>query len=197
MRIVRLLPLVLLALPGCFFIGTGSGEDGGLAVSAEIASVSLANDCPTSGLTDSAAPGLVAGDCAIAATNCGFCQQSTLQLDFKAGAARPNSSDAAVVEVVTVRILDASTNRVLDEVSARAPTQFVNDRFQAWNEQVAAGRQVRASYKLEAPDWTKIGSGEAFRTRSMPLRVEVVLRIDGVLRTLRSGEITREPEVVT
>ena len=41
------------------------------------------------------------------------------------------------------------------------------------------------------------GSGEAFRTRSMPLRVEVVLRIDGVLRTLRSGEITREPEVVT
>ena len=46
-------------------------------------------------------------------------------------------------------------------------------------------------------DWTAGVPGSLWVFRRGRLRVEVVLRIDGVLRTLRSGEITREPEVVT
>lgn len=162
-------------------------------VEATFLSASLSDDCRAS-----EAPS--AGDCAASADagaglvgGCGFCRQSNMQLRFVSPAGRP----PARVEVVTVRLLDAASNAPLDTLTAREPSSWdaAASQYRPWDAVVPSGQTVQASWKLSAPRWDAVASGRlAYQRR---LRLEVVLRIDGAERTLRSGELTREPEVVT
>ena len=53
-------------------------------------------------------------------------------------------------------------------------------------------------YDTSAPNWSAIaGSGGAWETYGMQFRIEMVVRIDGVERTLEFAPASREAEIVT
>ncbi len=165
----------------------------GLNVDAEISSAALAQDCAGTGSMRRS------GDCAAAADGgtglfgCGFCQQSNMQLALTASA----GNGSVRIQVVEVRLLDAITGAQLDVLTSRSPQRWSNNAYAAWDETISAGTMLQVSYALSAADWTRIGGGNSWNTYSRRYRLEVVLRVDGVERTLQSGEITRVPEVVT
>ncbi len=191
-----------LSASGC---GAGTGVNGPPTgneptVEASFLSASLSDDCQSS--AEAARRGAPAADCASsedAGSNglwagCGICRQTAMQLRFVVG-----TGDTPVrVDVVSVRLRDAQTNDLLDTLTAREPSRWddVSGTYRAWDQNLVPGSNLRASWKLSAPGWDRVygAGGRTFRT---PLRLEVVLRIDGVERTLRSGELSREAEVAT
>ena len=198
-RTPALLALLLVALVGGCGGNVDDNEDPngtgsklvvpGIEVDASIASASLANDCV------SQAPKFAAGDCADGVTNCGFCQQSTMQIALAAG----NGTQSVAIEVVAVRILDAKTGKALQTLPSRQPTQWdqAAGAYVEWNESIAPNAAFTAGYELGAPDWQTIGGGEAWATYEMQFQIEVDLRVNGQLRTIQSAALSREPEVVT
>lgn len=165
-----------------------------LEVEASIASATLADDCPAPqeagaprpGEDD---PGLWAGDCAEDGP-CGWCTQTAVQLAIEAG-----DGDAAVpFEVVAIRLrtLDGA---LVDELSPHRAQVFAGERYVAWDERIEPGASLVVRYETDAPDWS--GSAGAFRAPSQSFRLEMVVRIDGVERTLSLEPVSREPEIVT
>lgn len=188
----------------CFALGlvTASGCLGGtattnppepsIAVEASILSASLAQDCPSA---DAPQGACARPEDAGADFGCrGFCQQSNMQLSFVAAA----GIGTVDIVVVSVRLLDASTGASLDTLTAREPQSWNGSGYVAWDSVIESSESLRASYKLSAPNWSALNSSRsAFAAYSRRYVLEVTLRIGGILRVIRSSEITREPEVVT
>jgi hypothetical protein len=179
-----LIPLSLLVAAGCGGHGLEL-EPEGPRVTASISAVTLGEDCASAGAPKE--PGLA--DCAD--ESCPFlCQQSNLQLSLAA-----SGDGVARIEVASVRILDENTGAMLDEVESREPQRWSPPRYTAWDERLAAPQSLTVSYKLSAPNWRRIESSARLRARTY--RIEVVLIIDGVARTLILDGVSREPEVAT
>lgn len=170
----------------------------GLAVTASISAVALANDCPTA--AGAAAP---RADCAAVSDagaglvpTCGsICRQSSVQLALTAGA----GTTTARIAVMNVRLLDAATGAPLETLTAREPQRWseATSAYLTWDESLPHDTSLRVMYKLSAPTWSTLGSATDRFAYTRRYRLEVVITVDGVARTLRSEEITREPEIVT
>ena len=172
-------------------------------VEAAIAAATLGNECGTSG--SSGAGFAESGDCApepasssdagtgAARGGCGGgCQQSNMQLSLT------NTGKAKVaIAISEVHLVDAATGARLDDVDARNARIWTGTSYTAWDASLGAGATAKVSYDMTQFDWTKIGGGNAWNTYSRRYKLEVVLRVDGSERTLMSGELSREPEVVT
>ena len=200
-----LLPLSLLALSACSGATPLNEPDGAVAtvtITAAIASASLANDCPT---VDAGSPGFGAAcarpdDGGAADSACGgYCQQTSLQLTFNVAAiGAPLSPDPANgVSVTSVRLIDAATNVALDTLTAREPQRWQGSQYVAWNSSLTGYGETRTSFKLSAPNWARIGSGNTWSTYGRAFRLEVTVVAGGQTLVLRSGELMRSPEVVT
>lgn len=160
-----------------------------LDVEASIASVTLADDCAErAGLVEPAE-----GDCAPGFDGCGgWCTQTGVQLAIDAA-----EGDTSVpFEVVAIR-LRAMDGRLLDELDARSAQLFADDGYVAWDERIAPGDHLRVRYDTSAPDWAAIAGGSAWETYGMQFRLEMVVRVDGVERTIELAPVSREPEIVT
>lgn len=212
----RALPFLLLALSACSS-GTAlvvpetdaaadvPGTDSSTAavtVTAAIASSALADNCPSSGSSGVAAP------CARPASDAGGlfdqacgtpCRQTSLQINFTMSAVGAPADPAPVraVVVTRVRLLDATTDAELDVLTPREPQRWTGSQYVTWDGALTAYGDTRGSYKLSAPDWARIGEGNAFRTYGRAFRLEVTLTVNGQTLVLRSGELMRAPEVVT
>lgn len=175
------------ALAGCSDRPIGTNPD--IEVTATLSAVTLANDCKSAGERD--APG--AGACLQGDPCPGLCQQSNMQLVITA-----SGKGYADIQVLAVRIRDQGSNAMLDEVEAREPQRWSPPVYTTWDERIAAQTSVTASYKLSQPDWSKIETGGTrYASSGRTFRVEVVLLIDGVSRTLQLDGVSREPEVAT
>lgn len=183
--LVCALALAAPSLHGCL----SSHSEPSLAVEAELASATLADDCSGEGARI-AEPGLA--DCAEGFADCGWCSQTGLQISIEAG----EGESAVPFEVITVR-LRSSDGAVVDELDARNARLFVDGAYVAWDEQIAPGASLQVTYDASAPDWTAIGNGNPWTTHGMSFTVEVVVRIDGVERLLHLSPVSREAEVVT
>lgn len=170
----------------------------GLTVEASITAVSLADDCRSA----AAAAPRPAGDCASVDAGAGlvggcggFCRQSSAQLTLTAGA----GVGSARIAVAAVRLVDATTGATLETLTAREPQAWNNATsvYAPWDETLAHDSTLRVSYKLSAPTWSTLGSATDRFAYTRRYRLEIVLTVDGVARTVRSTEITREPEIVT
>jgi hypothetical protein len=164
-------------------------------VAAAISAATLGNDCGTSSS--------FAGDCAEAPSSSdagtgarggcgGGCQQSNVQL-----ALTNSGKSKAAIAVVEIHLLDAATSERLDDVDAKNARVWTGSSYNTWDSSLAAGADAKVSYDMTQIDWTKIGGGNPWNTYSRRYKLEVVLRVDGADRTLVSGELSREPEVVT
>jgi len=151
-------------------------------LTAEVSAVSLADDCGGSGA------GLVAADCA-EGVDCSLpCQQTSMQMSF--GSDGP--AEAVAVKILEVRLFTAGTGDLVDTLSARAPARWVENAYQSWDEQLPPGADTMAKYDLSAPNWAEIDS--AFDAR---FYIEVDVEIDGTVITIKSRELSREPQIVT
>ncbi len=209
----RLLPLCLLALSACSGATPLSEPDAAtadvasaqLTVSAAIASASLANDCPS---PDGGSSG-IAQDCARRPASdaggafdsaCGsFCRQTNLQITFTVAAVGTASSTEPTrpVSITSVRLIDQATGVELDTLTPREPQRWEGAQYVTWDNTLRGYGETRASYKLSAPNWTRIGSGNTWSTYGRAFRLEVTVVVNGQTLVLRSGELMRAPEVVT
>ena len=161
----------------------GAHTPSALAVEASIASVTLADDCPSAAARPE-------GDCESGLIGgCGFCRQSSLQLHLTAGAV----GTEVPFELVSIRVFDADGEPVA--LTARNPREFASGEYRVWDERIAPSDDLSVTYDTSSLD----GSSAAFYDgsgRLALLHVVVVVRIDGVDRTLEA-DASREPEIAT
>lgn len=176
-----------LALASCMSHTRGEPT---LEVDASIASVTLGDDCGSE-----RAPGLIApGDCAPGTECPSFCTQTGVRLSLEAQDA--DVTEAVPFEVLRLRMYTMDGEQV-EELSGRNPRVFLESGYEGWDEMIESGDSLHVTYDLNAPDWARIGDGDAWSTYGMSFRIEVDVRIDGVEQTLEFSPASREPEVVT
>lgn len=164
------------------------------AVEIAIASVKLADDCPDEVAeapkvqSRSAPMGDCAGDCGVGPQHC---EQTMLQVSFRSG-----GSQSAPVSIKQIELLDAAGHKV-GTLTPRKPTRWAqNGTYVAWNQTVAAGELVSASYALSAPDWLALGG----RDPSATYKVRVTFAVGGGEKTVEKQAVVSafsEPNVVT
>ncbi len=201
---------ILLVMVGCGSAASTSSSKGDVSV--ELSSVTLADDCGTSGnppppptqvagkeaaaerVADGPANMVAQGSCAKGA-NCNFarsrgCDQTSMQLAIKSG-------DALGVRVKKVELLDAG-GKSLQQLAARSPTKWGASKYEPWDEKLAAGQLAQTSYSLAAPDWNKLGGRMDAQTKKYQLRV--VVEVGDSEHTLEKQSISpalMQPDVVT
>jgi hypothetical protein len=167
----------------------------GMTITASISAVTLGDECATS------APSSISADCApesgaakAAPGGCGgsYCQQSNVQIAFNAGA----GTAGVRVEVVSVTLHDSASGNIVDTLTPSKPQAWSGNGYAAWNETIAPAGDLKASYNLTAPSWSKITSG-GNTTYSTKYKLQVTFRIDGAEIILESTNLNREPQVAT
>ncbi len=177
------------------------------AVEVSIASVTLADDCghgptqappadeplqtaqapaqPAASETQAGASARMAKGASMSMAD-RACEQSSIQLRVA------NGTDASSKVVIQkIEILDGDGEKV-GELIPRAPSRWVDDTYEAWDEQVGAGATLSVSYALSAP---AVSRGETYTVR-------VIVAADGGARTLERAvtlhaEASLPPGVVT
>ncbi|MBX3187019.1 MAG: hypothetical protein KF819_08395 [Labilithrix sp.] len=134
----------------------------------------------------------------ISSVSLGDGSAASLQLAFFANEA----SAAATVSIKSLVLVDASTKATVDTLTSSNPRVWSGASYEPWNERVTPGGDLKASYQLTTPSWSKIDSNGAVgrgssRSYSTPFRLIVTLEIDGVEVVLESSELHREPVAVT
>lgn len=156
----------------------------------DVASVALAQDCGDQAMPPPEAPQAnrkapAAGESApedkvgsMSQSRQESCDQTRMQLSIKA-------AGAAKIQIKRVELLDAS-GKVVGHLRPRTPSKWIDDSYQAWNEQVVAGDQVTASYALSAPNWEELGG----RNPSVTYRVRVTVAVGDEERTIDKAAST-------
>jgi hypothetical protein len=184
----------------------------GLVVTATISAVTLGDECAatagtSSGFAADCAPapstivdsGVEGGSAKAAPGGCGgpsYCQQSNVQIAFTAAAGTQN----AKVEIVSVTLLDAATDKVVDTLKASHPQAWSGNGYASWDGSIKPAGDLKASYDLSAPAWSTLSGTSDSRTTSSystKYKLNVTLTIDGVQVTLESTDLSREPPVAT
>lgn len=147
-----------------------------------IASITLADDCGASGITEEAKtatgsrvkPEREAADSDRMEAQDVACQQTMLQLQLTS----TNPNQASHVTLRSVELLD-DTGKVLGQLTARVPTRWQDaGNYVAWDQNVAAKETVKASWPLSAPAWETYGLSRA-AAAGRSFQVRVTLTTDG------------------
>ena len=175
--------LLFVALTGCWSSSQPKPETKtGGEVEVTVSSVSLADDCPdpkTVGPKTANAKEAppqdepVHGSC-VQGGDCNFgqrasCEQTTLQLSLHA------KGGATKIEIKRIELLDAS-GKQLGTLQPRKPTKWADDgTYTPWDQVVAAGATMSASYSLSAPDWAHLAGGRFDPSVTYKVRVVVTV----------------------
>lgn len=114
------------------------------------------------------------------------CSQSSMQITITG-----QGDKYSRFSLYTIRLVGPK-GEALGTLEARAATIWKSGGYTAWDQVIPPKTDVKASYKLSAPDWTlveKVLGGSSFG----PLyRLEADMSIDGFANIVRSAEIVRE-----
>jgi hypothetical protein len=125
----------------------------------------------------------------------GPCKFTNVQLAFTSAKTAPSK-----VTITGATLIDAATGKSLAQLSAYSPLVWNGTQYVTWDEDVAAGAQVKASYTLSPPPWSQLFPndsvyvGTSFSTQ-YKVRVDVV--VDGAGLTVESDVVQRDPAVAT
>lgn len=177
------LTLPVLVFAGCWSASAPRSAHG---VDVEVASVSLADDCPDVAVAEAAGdqpdrPSVQSSSVACApgydchgGSRRSSCEQTTMQLSIKAAAS------ATTIQIKRVELLDR-TGKQVGVLTPRRPTRWTDGgEYLPWNEQVASQQQLTASYALSAPNWDDVPGG---KDAAAPYRVRVTIAIGDEERT--------------
>ena len=184
--------------------GGNTSDKGGVFV--ELASITLADDCGTSGYMPPPSkpppearqeksagaeasevycpPG---GDCGDRYRGCA---QTSMQLAFSA-------PTAAIVKVKKVELLDGM-GKYIQDLAPRLPSRWNGSAYVAWDEKLDGGKPLSTSYALAAPNWAKLGG--RMEAQSKKYHLHVVVTVDDREHSLEKQSIqpaVMQPDVVT
>ena len=186
------------ASPGSAATDAGSAASNAGTVTISVSSIHLADDCgggktpapavpaavsPTAPSSpavrvrpERAAPGAVPRQ--------HQCDQSALQLQLVA-APTPN---ATIIAIQKVELLNQAGD-VLGELTPRSPTQWMpSGHYAVWDQSIAGGATVKASYALSAPMWPAYGLTRA-KAAQQTFRLRVTVTANGNAQVV-SGQAT-------
>jgi len=153
------------------------------SVTVEIASVTLADQCGSSGrmqppVKTAQAPAQPAASEPVAAPRKvgpggggavarRACEQTSMQLAIKAPAGE-------TIAIKKVELLDAN-GKLINELAATAPQKWDGSAYAVWDEKLAAGDDIAVAYALGSPDWNKVGGRYAANGKTFQLRVTLAV----------------------
>lgn len=177
----------LLALLSVVALGAGGAATVACGGSAESPQAKAEITNPTTGISVKAT---------IASASLGD-SNANVQMAFFAS----DATAAASIAIVSVVLVDGRNGNTVETLSTSSPAVWNGSAYVGWNEQVTPGGDLRASYQLTAPKWSAIDGTDTRNgtasSYSIPFRLRMTLRIDGSEVTIESGELQREPQVVT
>lgn len=214
MRIIH--PSLLL----CAFVACATSEaKTPNEVTIELSSVTLADNCPTptvqppppSGFAKpppskpaqssetEPAPNVARGSCARppcpSIGRSRACEQTSMQLSFAAQAGTKQTT----IQIKRVELLD-DKGKLLETLTASLPQQWdaAKGSYVKWDGSLGASSTVKSTYRLTAPDWSKLGG--RFHAHSRKFQLRVIVTVGGADRTVEKTSIIPahiEPMVVT
>lgn len=153
-----------------------------------------------SGMQDPASARMAAGSCA-QGMPCGglpqpACEQTAMQLLVGV----PAGAIATTLKIKTVELLD-DKGAVAGTLTAREPSKWDGQgTYVAWDEAITpSGGSVAVSYKLTAPEWTKL-TGGIWNAASKKFALRVTVSISDKDRTIEKQSLVPvmpEPPVAT
>ncbi len=184
------------------------GPVAGPEVAVTLAAVTLADDCATAEAP--ATPALPAktasprpGDQAPASMVPGAapsrrrCEQTTMQLMLAAS----GKSARTDIQITKVELFEKADGKSLGTMTARDPQAWTDaaGAYQTWDGSIGPGQQLKAMYKLSAPDWSVIGG--KWNAQGKSFRVVVTVKMGGqestAEATVEGPEIMVEPAIPT
>ncbi len=157
---------------------------------ATVASVQLQEDCPDAAVPASPASRAVPATPARRAPSFAPgpmpCIQSRIQIAFTAVA-----SSEVRIAIKAARLL-AEDGTTLSDVAIRAPSLWSKNGYTSWDEVVAAGATIQASYKIAPPDWRKVEAATGKTSFGQTFLFEIAIDVVGKTLTIRSNPFTRQ-----
>jgi hypothetical protein len=120
----------------------------------------------------------------------GPCIFSNVQLSFTA----PADGKTAHIQIVSASLVDVSTGAEVQALSAYTPLSWNGTVYVDWDENVASGTEVKASYTLSPPAYSKFDPSNSY---SRQYKYVIVVGLDGATTTVESPAMTRDPPVAT
>jgi hypothetical protein len=120
-----------------------------------------------------------------------------MQLSVRSTAGAPTS-----IRIKRVELIDEH-GTLIGQLDARAPVVWVSDAYKPWDQTVAPGATLAASYALSAPQWDQLEGGRwGAASKSFQLRVTLAVgeadrTIDKVAIVSTVAPAMIEPPVVT
>ena len=118
---------------------------------------------------------------------CGGCRQSSVQISFKASA----EGSAAPIEISSVVLIEDS-GRELEVLTPSNPKAWNGSGYAVWNQTIAPGADVRSSFSLSSPAWSKHGS-----SFSKQYKVRITVKVGDGTTVIDSALVSREAQVAT
>lgn len=177
-------------------VATGPGT---LETEFTISSVALGNDCvPVKSKPDLKSE-MARGKSNCAGDDCDKfrpCQPSSMQLALTTRGLGP----AIKIEIVKVELLNAD-GTLLSELVPQDATKWVDapSSYQAWDGLIAEPGELKVSYMLSAPDWSKVpgGSYSAGQRGGLSARVTMAVGEQRLIKTSTAVSILVDPLVKT
>lgn len=121
------------------------------------------------------------------------CTQSTLQIAFTG-----QGDVKSKVELEELRLLDPGSGKPVATIDAREPASWEGSAYQSWDETIGPNQEVKSSYELSVPDWSKVEKAIGGKSSYGHMFVlEVDLKVGDQRQTVRSAQFPREePHVI-
>lgn len=178
---------LLLGALGVMSTGCGSSGSGNEGFAAPAPTNASAGPLPQPSVIASISSGSLGDEC----TSC----ESNMQIAFDARTS--TGMKAATIEVVSVTLLESATGNLVDTLAVSNARVWNGGAYVPWDRSVKPGGDLKASYDLTAPVWSKIDGSEAGRYGSAPsysksFKLRVTLRVDGLEMILESTDLDRQ-----
>ena len=117
----------------------------------------------------------------------GYCRQSGVQISFKASA----EGSAAAIEITKVVLIEGA-DKELETLTPSNPKAWNGTGYVTWNQNIAPGAEVRSTYSLSSPAWSKNGGNY-----TKQYKVRITVKVGDGTTVIDSEPVSREAPVAT
>jgi hypothetical protein len=117
----------------------------------------------------------------------GYCRQSGVQISFKASA----EGSAAAIEITKVVLIEGA-DKELETLTPSNPKAWNGTGYVTWGQNIAPGAEVRSTYSLSSPAWSKNGGNY-----TKQYKVRITVKVGEGTTVIDSEPVSREAPVAT